>query len=62
MKDILLALLSEIEDIRANLLVLSAAPATGLSLADAQEWKKNVSNDVHHSYADLRNRIEAIED
>lgn len=60
MKEILLKVLADLEDLRANQGLLSARLGPGVSLADAVSAKAAELKAVRKDYADLRALIEAL--
>lgn len=59
-KQVLLKLLNELEDLRANLLVTSVHPSLKMSHADAHDAKTNALKVHENHYAALRKEIESL--
>ncbi len=60
MKQILLKLVGEIEDLRANLGVIAASPSMRMSIADAQDAKTQSRQSNRQHYEALRKEIESL--
>ena len=60
LKEVLLKLASEIEDLKAILLAMSAHPSLKMSLVDAQDAKSLAIQAHRGHYAQLRKEIESL--
>lgn len=60
MKDLLLKLVDELQDLRANQVVLSFRAGVGTSLAEASDAKRIANEQVSEIYDELRKRIVAL--
>jgi hypothetical protein len=59
-KDVLLNMVDELQDLRANQLVLARRTGNPTSLAQAAESKSIADLEVRESYRALRDRIEQL--
>lgn len=60
MKDILLALISEVQDLRANLAVIASRVENHPSIADARDAKTLARQEQAKFYDELRKKVEAL--
>ena len=60
LKEILLKLARELEDLRANQIAMSVHPSLKTSLADAQDARSNALKAHEKHYAALRKEIESL--